>query len=284
MLKIGDFSRISQVTIKALRLYDTLGLLQPASIDPFTNYRYYTLDQLADIHRIVALKEMGLSLDQIRELLQGELPLDQLRGMLRLKRAELQQSIAEETLRLRQAEFRLRQLELEENMPTLDVIIKKVDPFHALTVRTIVPARQNMGDMGWVIQRALDAANFPVRYPQPAHLPSVNIFYGSEFLEENIDVEYCLPLDPAITRAIPLETGQLFAPREVPGMEMAACFIFKGDYESVADHYPLFQRWISEQGYVFEGEYRFVYLRGVMHGEPMGSNYITEIQARISKP
>ncbi|MFN8563642.1 MAG: helix-turn-helix domain-containing protein [Anaerolineae bacterium] len=148
MLKIGDFSRISQVTIKALRLYDTLGLLQPASIDPFTGYRYYTLDQLADIHRIIALKEMGLSLDQIRELLSSDLPLDQLRGMLRLKRAELEQRIDEETMRLRQAEFRLRQLELEETMPTLDVVIKKVEPFYALTVRAIVPTRFQMGDVG----------------------------------------------------------------------------------------------------------------------------------------
>lgn len=282
MLKIGDFSRISQVTIKALRLYDSLRLLQPAATDPFTNYRYYTLDQLADIHRIVALKEMGLSLDQIRELLTSNLPLDQLRGMLRLKRAELQQSVDVATLRLRQAEFRLRQLELEQNMPTLDVVIKKVEPFDALTVRTLVPARQNMGDMGWVIQRALDAAQFPVRYPQPTHVPWINIFYGSEFLEENIDVEYCFPIDPAIARPIPLETGQTFAPRNVSGMDAAACYLHRGDYESVTDYYPLLQRWISEQGYVFEGEHRFVYLRGVMHGE-QSENYLTEIQAAIRK-
>ena len=170
MLKIGDFSRISQVTIKALRLYDALGLLQPASIDPFTSYRYYTLDQLADIHRIMALKEMGLSLDQIRDLLSSDLPLEQLRGMLRMKRAELHQRIDEETLRLRQAEFRLRQLELEENMPTLDVVIKKVEPLYALTVRAIVPTRFQMGDIGMEINRKLEAADFPLRLPLPANV------------------------------------------------------------------------------------------------------------------
>ncbi|MEP7292141.1 MAG: MerR family transcriptional regulator [Chloroflexota bacterium] len=283
MLKIGDFSRISQVTIKALRLYDTLGLLQPASIDPFTNYRYYTLDQLADIHRIVALKEMGLSLDEIRDVLSSDLPLEQLRGMLRLKQAELHQRIDEETMRLRQAEFRLRQLELEENMPTLDVVIKKVEPFYALTVRATVSTRFQMGDLGREIQRKLEAADFPIRFPLPPDIPLVNIFYGNEYLEENIDAEYCMPIDPSLAATFTLDNGLTYAPREVPGVEMAACYVFKGDYDAVADHYPLLQRWIAEQGYTFEDEIRYVYLRGNMHNEPP-ANYVTEIQARISKP
>lgn len=283
MLKIGDFSRISQVTIKALRLYDTLGLLQPASIDPFTSYRYYTLDQLADIHRIVALKEMGLSLDQIRELLSSDLPLDQLRGMLRLKRAELEQRIDEETMRLRQAEFRLRQLELEETMPTLDVVIKKVEPFYALTVRAMVPTRFQMGDVGQSIDRALKSANFPIHVPLPPNIPVINIFYGNEYLEENIDAEYCMPIDPSLATTFTLDNGLIYAPREIPGMEMAACYVLKGDYEQVGDHYPLLQRWIAEQGYSYGDEMRWVYLRGVMHGET-SANYVTEIQARISKP
>jgi DNA-binding transcriptional MerR regulator len=284
MLKIGDFSRISQVTIKALRLYDTLGLLQPASIDPFTSYRYYRLDQLADIHRIVALKEMGLSLDQIRELLDSKLPLEQLRGMLRLKRAELQQSIDEKTLRLRQAEFRLRQIELEENMPTLDVVIKKVEPFYAMSIRTIVPTLQNMGVLGPPIDRALRAANLLEPMPSSATpIPRINIFYGNEFREENIDVQYCFPVDAASALTLPLENGQLLEPREIPGMETAACYVFKGNYEAVTDHYPLLQRWIAEQGYNYGDELRFVYLRGIMHGES-SENYVTEIQARISKP
>lgn len=283
MLKIGDFSRISQVTIKALRLYDSLGLLQPASIDPFTDYRYYTLDQLADIHRIVALKEMGMSLDQIRDLLSSELPLEQLRGMLRLKRAELQQRIDEETLQLRQAEFRLRQLELEENMPTLDVVIKKVEPFYALTVRATVATRSQLGELGGLIKQKMEDADFPIRFPLPPNIPVINIFYGNEYLEENIDVEYCMPINPGLATPVELGSGLTSTLREVPGMDMAACYVFKGSYAAVADHYPLLQRWIAEQGYSYGDEIRYLYLRHTLHGATP-ADIITEIQARISKP
>ncbi len=63
VLKIGEFSRLSQVTVKTLHHCDELGLLQPAHIDQFTGYRYYTVEQLPRIHRIMALKELGLSLE-----------------------------------------------------------------------------------------------------------------------------------------------------------------------------------------------------------------------------
>ena len=69
MLKIGYFARISQVTVKTLHHYDRIGLLKPAHVDPFTSYRYYTIDQLGQLNRILALKDLGLSLEQIAQLL-----------------------------------------------------------------------------------------------------------------------------------------------------------------------------------------------------------------------
>jgi DNA-binding transcriptional MerR regulator len=77
MLKIGEFSRLSQVTIKCLHHYDDLGLLHPAHVDPSTGYRYYTLEQLPRLHRIMALKELGLSLEQIGVMLDEDLPTEQ---------------------------------------------------------------------------------------------------------------------------------------------------------------------------------------------------------------
>ncbi len=85
MLKIGEFSRLSQISIKALHIYDDRGLLQPEHVDKFTGYRYYTLNQLPYAHRIMALKEMGLSLEQIGIMLNQDMRVDELRGMFRLK-------------------------------------------------------------------------------------------------------------------------------------------------------------------------------------------------------
>ncbi len=73
MLKIGEFSRIGQISIKTLRYYDTIGLLKPHQIDPITGYRYYSFDLLPRLNRILALKELGLSLEQINQLLTDDL-------------------------------------------------------------------------------------------------------------------------------------------------------------------------------------------------------------------
>ncbi|MCK4450116.1 MAG: MerR family transcriptional regulator, partial [Anaerolineae bacterium] len=100
MFKIGDFSRISQVSVKTLRYYDEIGLLKPAHVDRFIGYRYYSVDQLGRLHRILALKGLGLSLEQVTRLLDDHLTSEQIRGMLRMKRAEMQQRVEEERERL----------------------------------------------------------------------------------------------------------------------------------------------------------------------------------------
>lgn len=61
MFKIGEFSKLSQVSVKALRYYDELGLLKPASVDRFTAYRYYSADQRPRLNRILALKDLGIA-------------------------------------------------------------------------------------------------------------------------------------------------------------------------------------------------------------------------------
>src|SRR5438046_2580385 len=128
MFKIGDFSRLTKVSAKALRYYDELGLLRPACIDRFTGYRYYSAHQLPRLNRILALKDLGFSLDQIGTLLDEGLPAEQIRGMLKLKREEIRQLVAEEQARLARVEARLRQIEQEDAMPEHEVILKRLEP------------------------------------------------------------------------------------------------------------------------------------------------------------
>jgi DNA-binding transcriptional MerR regulator len=70
VLKIGEFARVNQVSIATLRYYDHCGLLKPLALDPETGYRYYSLDQLPRLNRILALKELGFPLEQIAQLLE----------------------------------------------------------------------------------------------------------------------------------------------------------------------------------------------------------------------
>src|SRR5438874_13752435 len=122
MFKIGEFAKIARVTVRALRYYDEMGLLKPHEIDRWTGYRYYSADQLPRLNRILALKDLGLSLDQITGFIKHDLSAAELRGMLRMKQAELQQQMSETQAQLQRVEARLIQIEKENEMSTYDVV------------------------------------------------------------------------------------------------------------------------------------------------------------------
>ncbi len=91
MIKIGEFSKLVQVPVPTLRYYDQVGLLKPVEVDRFTGYRYYSASQLPRLHRILALKGLGFSLEQIGVVLAEGLTPEQMRGMLRLRHAQISQ-------------------------------------------------------------------------------------------------------------------------------------------------------------------------------------------------
>ncbi|MEJ2748487.1 MAG: MerR family transcriptional regulator [Anaerolineae bacterium] len=100
MFKIGEFSKLSRVPVKTLRFYHQIGLLEPARIDDFTGYRYYTAVQLTRLNHILALKDLGFSLEQIGQMVDDDLTTEQIRGLMRMKQVELVQQIETEQARL----------------------------------------------------------------------------------------------------------------------------------------------------------------------------------------
>src|ERR1700761_4883591 len=123
MFSIGEFARLGGVSIRTLRHYDETGLLRPAAVDPDTGYRRYSAAQLGQINRIMALKELGLSLAQIRRMLDG-VTLDELRGMLLLRRAQLEHELDQHRNYLLGIEARLRSISREKDMPSDDIVAK----------------------------------------------------------------------------------------------------------------------------------------------------------------
>src|ERR1700722_5955214 len=122
MLSIGEFASLGMVSVRTLRHYDEIGLLPPAHIDQQTGYRGYSADQLGQLNRIAALKGLGLSLAQTRQLLDG-ITLAELRGMLLLRRAQLERELAEHQRQLLGVESRLRYIEREGVMPVDDIVV-----------------------------------------------------------------------------------------------------------------------------------------------------------------
>jgi effector-binding domain-containing protein len=269
MFKIGEFSRFSRVTVKTLRYYDKIGLLRPAEVDRFTGYRYYSASQLPRLNRILALKDLGLSLEQIGQLLEDDLTPDQIRGMLRLKQVEIEAQVQEEQARLARVERRLRQIEQEEAMPTQEIVIKTIPAQSVASVRDTVPVGglgQLFGEVfGYLGQRGVNPVG-----------PPVGIYHDQEFREEAVDAEVAVPVAGSVPE------GERVKARELPGAEQMACLVHEGSYETVGGTYGQLMKWIEANGYRVTGPCREVYLQGPESGgDP--STYVTEIQFPVEK-
>jgi DNA-binding transcriptional MerR regulator len=126
MFAIGDFARHGRVSVRMLRHYDAIGLLRPARVDEATGYRYYEAGQLARLNRLIALKDLGFTLQNIGGILDEQVSAEELRGMLKLRHTDLRAQIEADSARLAQVEARLRAIETEGRMPAADVVVKQV--------------------------------------------------------------------------------------------------------------------------------------------------------------
>jgi len=138
MFSIGEFARIGGVSVRTLRHYDEIGLLVPARVNPDNGYRGYAAEQLGRLNRIVALKELGLTLAQARKLLDG-ITLAELRGMLALRRVQLENEIEAHRNQLLGVDARLRYIEREGVMPADDVIVKKIPAMDVVAITAPAP-------------------------------------------------------------------------------------------------------------------------------------------------
>ncbi|NJK77098.1 MAG: MerR family transcriptional regulator [Oscillatoriales cyanobacterium RU_3_3] len=269
MLKIGDFSKLSQVSIKALRLYDRMGLLTPTHVDGTNGYRYYSASQLPRLNRILAFKDLGFSLEQIMQLLDDRISSAQIRGMLRLKQAELQQHIQGETARLARVAARLRQIEQEGNMPNYEVVLKKISPMNVASIREILP---NYPAVGKLFKDLTD-------YLQQHGVKPIDncaaIWHDAGYKETDVDGEAIEVIDK------PLPESDRIKVYELSGWEQAACVIHHGSYNTIMESYNYLLTWIETNGYQIVGPNREIYIQG--GPEQDNESYLTEIQFPVEK-
>ena len=270
MIRIGQFSRISQVSIKTLRFYDEQGLLPPAQVDDFTGYRYYTFEQLPRLYRILALKEMGFSLQQIGHLLNDELTPDQLRGMLKARQAEILVKVQEELERLARVEARLNQIEQESTMNTIEVVIKKIEPIKVASVREIIPAYSQQGAL-W---QELDGY-LAMQRVRPCG-PCFTMYYDEEYKERDVDAEVCEPID------VDLADFRNVKVRTLPAVEVASA-IHRGPYTSLGNAIEAVIRWTEANGYRIVGPEREIYIHPGKNGSQTDPDTVTEIQFPVEK-
>jgi len=272
MIRIGDFSKLSRVSVKTLRFYDEMGLLKPIEVDRFTSYRYYEFDQLPRLHRILALKDLGFSLEEIGRLLEEDLSAEQMRGMLKLRQAEIRQRVEEEAGRLERVELWLRQIEQEDSMSKYDVVIKKVEPIKVAAVRGVVPTPPD--------QRSLWDELMGYLHQQGARMigPPMAIYHDKEFKERDWDIEVCMPVIDDLTPDQRVKVHKLLA------AESMACVVHTGPFATIGEAYDAIARWIDQNGYQIVGPGREINLRlPETLGDQNDPNTVNEIQFPVEK-
>lgn len=276
MFKIGDFSKIARVSGRLLRYYDSIGLLSPQRIEPTTGYRYYAAEQLGRLNKILALKELGLSLDQVARLLDGKISNDEIRGMFMLKKAELERSLSEEALRLRNVESRLKQIDQQGLVADYDVVVKSAP------ARAYLGYRRNFPAFGDAIAALKEAVQHGARRIPERVREALVVVAHSDFDDEALDLEIGFALSEDWERTIALPSRAELAPSELPAVSEAATLVRSGpNYQSHLGFGAL-GLWMEANQYEISGPCREVFLQ--MPFEPPDVDHtVVEIQFPVRR-
>jgi DNA-binding transcriptional MerR regulator len=277
MFSIGDFARFAGVSVRTVRYYDEVGLLPPVAVDPGSGYRSYTADQLARLHRIIALKDLGLSLRQIRPLL-DDLDAAELRGMLQLKRAELEDRLAEERERLTRVERRLLAIEKESELPP-EVILKTIPELRIAAVRCTQPAA-DFDEVPQTIEPAVLRLIGAITHGEVKPTGPMIVYY-----EAGPDGS----LEPVA--AVPIGTGPLPADGPVTEVVLPPVEVAAAVHEGLPDHVEggrvstLLPLWAQDHGYRAAGRGRDLILAMPDHdGRGVFEHQLPLEQAGVASP
>ena len=262
MLKIGDFSKLSRVSIRMLRHYDDIGLLKPAEIDQFTGYRYYREDQLFTIGRITALKDMGFSLADIIRMLEVHDDPEKMEAFLAAREKELSELSKETEYKLMLLETARKRLRKEQIMK-YDVTVKTIPERYAATVHMVVPHYEDEGKL-WGMMAECN----PPLVPADPCLAAAE-FLDKEYKEENVEIMIWMTVKGTYqdTEHVKFQT--------LPAVRVASCII-KGSYENMADATASAVSWINENGYEVSGPMFNIYHVGPVQTQNP-EEFVTEV-------
>jgi DNA-binding transcriptional MerR regulator len=267
VFKIGEFSALTRISVKTLRYYDETGLLRPAHVDHWTGYRYYSAQQLPRLHRILALKDLGFSLEQIGKALDSEITPQELRGMVALRRAEQENRVREESERLGRLETLIKFME-QESMMSADVLIKEVSPQWIVSVRETIG---NYPAVGALYPKVMEQTRGSCGQGMP-----VAIWHDMEHREKDVDAEAgFLLMQPLANHG----TASMY---ELPAATVAS-YMHHGAYNRLDEAYQNVLRWVEENHYRVAGPFRELYHYCAQPVRQDDESYVTEIQVPVAK-
>jgi len=277
MFQIGAFSKIAQVSGRLLRYYDEIGLLSPEATDPETGYRYYSAQQLPRLNRILVLKELGLSLEQISRLLDQHITVDEIRGMMTLRKAQIEQTVQTEMARLRAVEARLQQIDTHGQIQEPDVILKAVPAQPFLAVRDMLHGIGAIRHLERVVSTVVPAK---VGHNSLDHVAIV--VHSPMFDPEALDVEVGYLLIGKAPLSVRLSEEYMLTQRLLPAIDTMATLVHIGQNNDISRTYGTLGTWIEQHGWQISGEGRHTLMQLASSDEE--GEAVIEIQLPVTKP
>lgn len=255
MFRIGEFSKIAQVPASVLRYYNDIDLFVPVQSDRDTGYRYYSVEQLSQLNRILALKELGLALDQIKQLIKEEVSAEEIRGMLSLRKAQIEQTLQAEAVRLRAVESRLQQLEKHGGFQDDDVVLKALSaqPFLSLRCQCqgLAQTLALIGQINTAVAKQISAKALG-RF--------MAVIHGELYEDSDWDLEFGFCLSQSLNSVVSLDNGLAMTVRELAPVELAATAVRYGGPENGHLSYSAIGTWAERHQYELVGPGREVFI------------------------
>lgn len=269
MFRIGEFANFVKVPVKTLRYYDEIGIFKPSKVDDETGYRYYSSSQLPLLNKILSLKDIGFSLNQISYVIKNSLSNNELFDMLNLRDIEITESMRAEQERKRRISSLINILNEEVSTMKYDVVIKEVPTMKGACLRRVVPGYGAQGPLWGELAAHIEKNNARI-------LPGcMVIYYDPSYKESQVDLEVV----EMVSSPVP-DTDRIKY-RDIEGAAMASV-IHKGSYEALNEAYSALLKWIDGNGYVPCGPNREIYLEGEWSVKSP-DDYVTEIQIPVKK-
>jgi DNA-binding transcriptional MerR regulator len=249
MFLTGEFAKIARISKRTLQYYDDIGLLKPIHTDPQTGYRYYSSKQLPQLNRIIVLKELGLTLQQIARMLEGNVSDQEIRGMLLLQKAELEKKLLGDLDRFRRIETRLQ----AQPGDYPDVVLKSIPELEILSINHFCVTMDDVFRLIATLQQQLPSK------VDNNHLGPLVTLKADDFSVDNIDVELGFVVEGAIPSTIALDNGVTLATRKLPAHTMATS-VYLGHLDGSHVAYGAVGTWIETNDYQLVGQQREVFI------------------------
>ena len=269
MFKIGDFSKITKVSIRMLRYYDEMGLFKPEKIDDFNGYRYYSATQIPKLNLIVSLRDMGFNVADIA-LAIGTQSEESLKKMFEGKKLEIEKNILSENEKLIKINTAINNLNKERVNMSFNVTLKQVPSYKVVSLRDIIPTYDSEGILwdrmcGFIKEKDIQFGNI-----------SFATYHDEGYKEGDVDVEVVIEVKEM------LEDEKGFVFKETEPIVQAASMLVTGDFCNIAPAFNYLGKWIEENGYTICGNARELPIKGPWN-ESNPDNYLHEIQIPVQK-